>query len=87
MGRVIEEHLAEFARYLPPEAEIFPLTDLRAAAEDLRYLQSYLAARGRAQFEDSGLTEEQNALCLLASRLALDLAPLRARLQAALPDA
>jgi hypothetical protein len=84
-GAILEEHLAEFLRFLPEEPEDFPLTDLRAAAADLRYLQGYLASRGRAEFEDEGMSEEQLALVRLAGEIALGLGPILEGLEGALP--
>lgn len=84
-GAIMEEHLAEFLRFLPEGLEPFPVADLRAAATDLHYLQGYLAGRGRAEFEDAGLTPGQLALVRLAGQTALGLGPLLERLEAALP--
>jgi hypothetical protein len=85
VGQAIEEHLSEFARHLPREPEAFPVTDLRAAAADLRALQGYLADRGRAQFEAADLAAGQLDLCRLAGETALGLTPWRESLEAALP--
>jgi hypothetical protein len=83
-GAILEEHLAEFLRYLPEDPEDFPVTDLRAAAADLRYLQAYLASRGRAEFEDEGMSEDQIALVRRAGEIALGLDPILAELEGAL---
>lgn len=84
-GAIVEEHLAEFLRYLPAEAEGFPVPDLRAAAADLRYLQGYLASRGRAELEDADLTADQLTQVQTAGWAALGLGPIVAGLEGALP--
>lgn len=82
-GRFLAIAASELERFWPVRKEKMPRPELRAAARDLRFLESYLALQGLLHLTEPELTAGQVAASKVAVEEAVKLGEIAARLEEA----
>lgn len=72
---------SEMDRFWPVRREKMPGPELRAAAQDVRFLESYLAVQGLMHLTEPGLTPSQVLASQAAAEEALKLGEIATRLE------
>lgn len=80
-GRFLAEMTSEMDRFWPARSEKMPRPELRAAARDVRFLESYLAVQGLMYLTEPELTPVQIRASQVAAEEALKLGEIATRLE------